>query len=102
MQGAFALVRGSASASNLLEPSRTTALQKIALCEEFMNMGSGWFNCRGPLLTSLEEKQSAQALVRGSSSTSNHLEPHHCRCKKSVYSLTCTVDQRHSQNPPGT
>ena len=27
VQGAFALVRGSSSASNLLEPSRTTALQ---------------------------------------------------------------------------
>ena len=41
--------------------------------------GSGWFDCtEPPLATYLEEKQGVQgafALVRGSSSTSNHPEP---------------------------
>ena len=42
-------------------------------------MSSGWFDCTEPsLTTSLEGKQSVQgayALVRGSSSASNLLEP---------------------------
>ena len=46
---------------------------------EFFYMSSGWFDCTEPsLTTSLEGKQSVQgsyALVRGSSSASNLLEP---------------------------
>ena len=73
MQGAFSLVWGRSSASNLLEPSQTTDIKK---CVEFFNMGSGRFDC--PLSTYLEEKQGVQgafALVRCSSSASNLLEP---------------------------
>ena len=40
VQGAYALVRGGSSTSNLLEPSRTT---KIARCVEFCHMSSGRF-----------------------------------------------------------
>ena len=46
---------------------------------EFFHMSSGWFDCTEPsLTTSLEGKQfvqNAYAMVRGSSSASNLLEP---------------------------
>ena len=46
-------------------------------------MSSGWFGSTElSLTTSLQGKQGVQgayALVRGGSSTSNLLEPHHCR-----------------------
>ena len=49
-------------------------------------MSSGWFNCTEPsLTTSLQGKQGVQgacALVRGGSSASNLLEPHHRRDNK--------------------
>ena len=49
-------------------------------------MSSGWFDCTEPSLTiSLQGKkgvQGAYALVRGGSSASNLLEPHHCRDSK--------------------
>ena len=49
-------------------------------------MSSGWFDCTEPSLsTSLQGKQGVQgayALVRGGSSTSNLLEPHHYRDSK--------------------
>ena len=49
-------------------------------------MSSEWFDSTEPsLTTSLQEKQGLQgayALVRGGSSTSNLLEPHHCRDTK--------------------
>ena len=49
-------------------------------------MSSGWFDCTEPSLsTSLQGKQGVQgayALVRGGSSTSNLLEPHHYRESK--------------------
>ena len=73
VQGAFSLVWGRSSASNLLEPSQTTDIKK---CVQFFNMGSGSFDC--PLSTSIEEKhgvQGAFALVRCSLSASNLLEP---------------------------
>ena len=76
MQGAYALVRGGSSTSNLLEPSRAT---EIARCGEFFHMSSGWFDCTEPsLATLLQGKQGVQgayALVRGGLSTSNLLEP---------------------------
>ena len=76
VQGDFALVRCSSSASNIFEPSRITDIKK---CVEFFNMGSGWFDTtEPPLSTYLEEKQGVQgdfALVRCSSSASNLLEP---------------------------
>ena len=76
VQGAYALVRGGSSTSNLVEPSRTTSLQR---CVEFCHMSLGWFDCTEPSLsTSLQGKQGMQgayALVRGGSSTSNLVEP---------------------------
>ena len=46
-------------------------------------MSLGWFVYIEPSLsTSLQGKQGAYALVLGSSSTSNLLEPHHCRDRK--------------------
>ena len=63
MQGVCALVRGCSRASNLL------SFADLAMCVEFFNLGSGWFDCIKPLLsTSLEDEQGGQgagALVRG-------------------------------------
>ena len=70
MQGAYALVRGGSSTSNLVEP-------EIERCVH--PMSSGWFDCAEPSLsTSLQGKQGVQgayALVLGGSSTSNLIEP---------------------------
>ena len=59
---------------------------KIASCVEFCHMNSGWFDCTEPSLsTSSLGKQGmlgAYPLVRGGSSTSNLLEPHHNRDSK--------------------
>ena len=61
-------------------------ITKIARYVEFCHMSSGWFDCTEPSLsTSLQGKQGvkgAYALIRGGSSTSNLLEPHHCRNRK--------------------
>ena len=43
VQGAYALVRGGSSTSNLFEPTRTTASQRYV---EVYHMSSGWFDCR--------------------------------------------------------
>ena len=76
MQGAYALVRGDSSTSNLLEPSQNHIITETARCVEFCDVSSGWFDCTKPSLsTSLQGKQSVQgayALVRSDSSTSNH------------------------------
>ena len=76
VQAAYALVRGSSSSSNLLELHHC---RESKVCVEFLHMSSGWFDCTEPsLTTSLEGKQFVQdayALVRGSSSASNLLEP---------------------------
>ena len=65
-----------------IEPPRTFLnyiIAERARYVEFFHMSSGWFDCTEPsLTTSLEGKQSVQgayALVRGSSSASNLLEP---------------------------
>ena len=72
-----------------IEPPRTFSnhiITEIARCVEFCHMSSGWFDCTEPSLsTSLQGKQGvkgAYALIRGGSSTSNLLEPHHCRNRK--------------------
>ena len=70
MQGAYALVRGGSSTSNLVEASRI--ITKIARCVEFCHMSSGWFDYTEPSLSGL---QGANVLVRGVSSTSNLFEP---------------------------
>ena len=44
VQGAYALVRGGSSASNLLEP----IISEITRCIEFFHMSLGWFNCTEP------------------------------------------------------
>ena len=71
MQGAYALVRGGSSTSNLIEPSCTCSgwfkyieprrtfsnhiITKIARCVEFYHMSSGWFDCtEHSLSTSLQ------------------------------------------------
>ena len=76
VQGAYALVLGGSSASNLHEPSRATSLQR---CVEFFHMSSGWFDCTEPSLTTSlvgnQGVQGAYALVRGGSSATNLLEP---------------------------
>ena len=44
MQGAYGLVRGGSSASNLLKPPRTFSnhiIAEIARCVEFFHMSSG-------------------------------------------------------------
>ena len=65
-----------------IEPPRTFLNYIIAVstrCVEFFHKSSGWFDCTEPFLTtSLDGKkfvQDAYALVRGSSSASNLLEP---------------------------
>ena len=72
-----------------IEPPRTFSnhiITEIARCVEFCHMSSGWFDCTEPSLsTSLQGKQGvkgAYALIRGGSSTSNLLEPHHCSGRK--------------------
>ena len=81
LQGSYALVRGGSSASNLLEPSRTTSSQRYERYVEFFHKSSGWFDCTEPSLsTFLQGKQDLQgsnALVRGGSRSSNLLEPLH-------------------------
>ena len=83
MEGAYALVRGGSSTSNLLEPHH---YKDSKVCREFCHMSSGWFDHTEPSLsTSLQGKQGmegAYALVRGGSSTSNLLEPHHYKDSK--------------------
>ena len=80
VQGAYALVRGGSSTSNLVEPSQNHIITEIAKCVEFCHMSSGWFDHTEPSLsTSLKGKQGVQgayALVRGGSSTSNLPKPH--------------------------
>ena len=72
VQGAYALVRGCSSASNLIEPTLTTTSTEIARCGEVCHMSS---ECIEPsLLTTLLGKQgvqSAYAQVWDGSSTSN-------------------------------
>ena len=54
VQGAYALVRGGSSTSNLIESSRNI-ITEIARCVGFCHMGSGWFDCTEPSLsTSLQ------------------------------------------------
>ena len=69
-----------------IEPLSNHIIAEIARCMEFFHMYSGWFDCTEPSLTSsLQGKQGVQgayALVRGGSSTSNLLEPHHLRDNK--------------------
>ena len=78
VQGAYALVRGGSSTSNLIEPTRTT-ITELARCVEVSHMSSGWFDCTEPSLsTSLQGKQGVQgahAIVRGGSRTANLIEP---------------------------
>ena len=87
VQDAYALVRGSSSASNLLEPY---ILAESTRCVEFFHMSSGWFDCTEPsLTTSLEGKQGvhgAYALVRAPTRESEG-----CR----VLSQTFAVVQAH-------
>ena len=75
VQGAYALVLGGSSASNLLEPHHCKDSKVCTvLSHEF-----GVLDCTEPsLTTSLQGKQgvqSAYALVLGGSSASNLLEP---------------------------
>ena len=76
------MVQAHRTLSNLFEPHIT----EIARCLEFCHMSSGWFDHTEPTLsTSLQGKQGVQgayALVRGGSSTSNLIEPHHYRDSK--------------------
>ena len=72
-----------------IEPRGTISnhmIKEIARCLEFCHMSSGWFDCtEHSLSTSLQGKQGVQgayALVRGGSSTSNLLEPHHYKDSK--------------------
>ena len=58
-----------------IEPRRTYPnhiITEIAKCVEFCHMSSGWFDHTEPSLSGV---QGAYALVRGSSSTSNLVEP---------------------------
>ena len=58
-----------------IEPHRTFSnhiITEIAKCVEFCHMSSGWFDHTEPSLSGV---QGAYALVRGGSSTSNHVEP---------------------------
>ena len=59
-QGAYALVRGGSSTSNLsdpIEPQHT----KLARCGEVCHLSSGWFDCTEPsLATALQGKQGVQ------------------------------------------
>ena len=49
VQGAYALVRGGSSTSNLIEPTRTTTPQKyVARCGEICHMSLGWFKHTEP------------------------------------------------------
>ena len=72
VQGAYALVRGSSRALNLLELHHCR-------CVEFFHMSSGWFAYTEPSpTTSLHKKQivqSACARVQSCSSVLNLLEP---------------------------
>ena len=62
VQCAAALVRGGSSASNLLEPSRTTSAQSL-LGVAFFHLSSVWFDCTEPSMpTSLHGKQGVQHL----------------------------------------
>ena len=74
--GCCALVLGGSSTRRTFPNHIITEIVK---CVEFCHMSSGWFNHTEPSLsTSLQGKQgvqSAYALVRGGSSTSNLLEP---------------------------
>ena len=82
VQGAYALVRGGSSTSNLheplqrctanlIEPTRNHIITEIARCREvchmssgwfdFSHISSGWFDCTEPSLsTSLQGKQGVQ------------------------------------------
>ena len=66
-----------------VKPPRTFSNHFMARRVKFSHMSSGWFNYTElSLTTSLQGKQGVQGaytLVRGGSSTSNLLEPHHCR-----------------------
>ena len=77
MQGAYALVRGGYSTSNHI-------ITEIAKCVEFCRMSSGWFHCTEPSLSTLlqgkQGMQGAYALVRGGSSTSNHIITEIAKC----------------------
>ena len=79
VQGAHAIVRGSSSTANLIEPTRNHIITEIARCREVCHRSSGWFDFTEPSLrTSLQGKQGvkgAYAIVRGGSSTSNLIEP---------------------------
>ena len=88
VQGAYALVRGGSSTSNLIESSRNI-ITEIARCVGFCHMGSGWFDCTEPSLsTSLQGKQGMQGVVhlfgvvKAHRTSSNLLEPHHYRDSK--------------------
>ena len=61
LQGAYALVRGGSSASNLLDP-------EIARCVE---VSSGWFDFAEPSLTSFQGQQVCRVLMRWF----KHIEP---------------------------
>ena len=62
VQGAYALVRGGSSTSNLIESSRNI-ITEIARCVGFCHMGSGWFDCTEPSLsTSLQGLQEISPL----------------------------------------
>ena len=70
VQGAYALVRGVLSTSNLIEPTYSNHnTTEIARCGGTCHMSLGWFDCTEPSLsTSLQGKQDVQvayALVRG-------------------------------------
>ena len=82
VQGAYALVRGGSSTSNLVEPRRTFPnhiIKEIARCVEFCHMSFGWFDCTEPSLSTSslgkQGMQGAYAVVRGGPSTSNLVEP---------------------------
>ena len=59
-------------------------ITKIARCVEFCHMSSGWFDCTEPSLSTLlqgkQGMQGAYALVRGGSSTSNHIITEIAKC----------------------
>ena len=77
MQGAFALVRGGSSSSNLLK--RSGLAERAKHGEVFPR----WLDCTEPsLTTALQGKQGVQALVRGGSRAANLLEPQHRRVSK--------------------
>ena len=82
VQGAYALVRGGSSTSNLVEPSRTN-ITEIAKCVEFCHMSSGWFDQPNLLCLYIitGETRSAGFLCT-SSGWFKHIEPHHYRDSK--------------------